>query len=295
MQSKNIQNEGNQGKYWVFFIFYILAILVLFVIYARLNWLLFLIFLIVISLVSFLIYWQIFLLPEFQLTDHLLLSKFVIWNQLFKTPFCMSVKNGEIIGDYALLKIKPPIRLLNIDQKSVVLLEDTYKHNTLLFSGIHLLKNKPKIIGTFSLGFQYIHIGPVDKLTLSKENANGSMTDYHARISLSDKTKTLLHSGVFIYPSISVFYRMDIKRFSANEFREMLTRTTLFKETDSALVSPKQFENFLVNEILKNWFHFSNAVEDEKLLAMFPGKLELVDEIMKGLLLSVYVDNIFTQ
>jgi hypothetical protein len=294
MQTKKIQKKEYIRKYWIFFTFYILAILVLFVLNMGFSWFLFLVFLIVISLVSFLIFWQIFLLPEFRLTDHLILSKYVIQNHLFKSSLCFTVKNGYIVGDYGLLKIKPQIRLLNIDQNSAVLLENSEKQRVLLFSGIHLLKNKPKIIGTFSLGFRYIHIGPVDQFSLSKQNAHGSLTDYHARISLSDKTKTLLHSGVIIYPSLSIFYMLDIKSLGTNEFYETLSRSMLFNKADSTFVTPRQFDNYLVNEILENWSRFANSTEDEKLLAMFPGKFKMADELMNGLLVSVYVDNIFT-
>jgi hypothetical protein len=240
-----------------------------------------------------LVYWQIFVLPDFSLYDHLALSKYIILNQLFKAPIIQSVKDGEIIGDYGLLKIKPGIRLINVDQKSAVLLENDRKYCTLLFNGIHLLENNPRIVGTFSLGFRLIHFGPDNQYSLAKQNTQESLTDYHARIQLAGMTKTQLHSGGFIYPSFSVFYRLDIRNLGTNELNDFLSRTLLLNEKSSSLVSPKQFEVFLMNEILKDWRNFCTSNEDEKIFAENPGKFESLEEIFKDVLLRVYIDNIY--
>jgi hypothetical protein len=289
-----MQMKVHLRKWWGFFIFYILATLLFFIIHEGLNWFLLLLFLIIISLFLFLFYWQIFLFPQFGLLDQLRLSKSVILKQLFNKQICLSVKDGEIVGEYGLLKIKPFFPLLNIDHTSAVLLEDDKKHKFLLFNGFHILRNNPKIIGTFSLGFRHIHLGPVDQYSFSKQKSQESLTAYHSRISQVERTKTQLNSGALIYPSLSIFYRLEITDIPANEFFEILSRIALFKEAGSLPVSPIQFESFLVNRILKNWVYFSKSTEVEKLLSAFPGKFTLMDEILKGLLLEVFVDNIFS-
>jgi hypothetical protein len=293
MHLKNIQKEIVPRKYWIFFIFYILTILIVFITYGGVNWFFLLLFLTIFSFVCFLVYWQIFLLPDFSLEDHLSLSKYIILNQLFKTPLIQSIKDGEIIGDYGLLKNKPRIGLINVDQKSAVLLEDERKHRTFLFNGIHLLSNNPKVAGTFSLGFRSIHFGPDNQFSLAKQNAQESLTDYHARIQLAGMTKTQLHSGAFIYPSFSVFYRLDIRNIGTNDFNDFLSQTLLFNENNSSFISPKQFETFLIGEILKDWRNFCDSNDDEKIFAEFPGKFEALDEKIKYVLLRIYIDKIF--
>jgi hypothetical protein len=292
MQLKNIQKEALPRKFWIFFIFYFLTILIIFITYGGTNWFFLLLLLTILSFFCFLVYWQIFILPDFGLKDHLTLSKYIILNQLFKTPYTYSVKDGEIIGDYGLLKIKPSIRLINVDQKSAVLLIDESKQRTFLFNGIHLLANNPKIAGTFSLGFRFIHIGPDNQYSLVKQNAQESLTDYHARIQLTGMTKTQLHSGAFIYPSFSVFYRLDIRNLGTNELNDFLSRTLLLNEISSSFISPKQFETFLINEILKDWRNFCNSNDDEKIFAEYPGKFESLKEKIKGVLLQIYIDKI---
>jgi hypothetical protein len=293
MQMKNIQKEGSLRKYWFFFIFYILTILLIFLTNGGVSWFLLFLFSTFMSLFFFLTYWQIFILPDFSLFDYFTFAKYIILNQLFKIPIIQSVKDGEIIGDYGLLRIKPSIRIIDVDQKSAVLLEDDKKHTSILFNGTHLFRNNPKIIGTFSLGFRYIHLGPVDQYTLAKQSAKENLTDYHTRITQAGITKTQLHSGAFIYPSFSVFYRLDIKSLGTNKLNEFLSRTMLFKEIGLSIISPRQFENFLINKILEDWLNFCNSNEDEKILAKFPGKFEHAGEIIEGVFLQVFIDNIF--
>jgi hypothetical protein len=293
MHLKNIQKDASQRKFWIFYIFYILTILIIFITYGGINWFFFLLFLSILTLICFLVYWQIFLLPDLSLYDHLTLSKYIILNQLFKTPIIQSVKDGEIIGDYGLLKTKPIVRLITVDQKSAVLLVNERKHKTFLFNGIHLLTNKPKIAGTFSLGFRSIHFGPDDQNSLAKQNAKESLIDYHTRIQLAEMTKTQLHSGAFIYPSFSVFYRLDIKNLGTNDFNDLLSRTLYLNENNSSLVAPKQFDTFLINEILKDWRNFCNSNDDAKIFSEFPGKFEVLEEKIKNVLLQIYIDKIF--
>ena len=76
--------------------------------------------------------------------EHLFLTKNILINQFTRSPLILSIKNGEIEGDYLLLKNKPEIKVLNIDHKSAVLIEDSSNQKSLLLNGVHVLKQESK-------------------------------------------------------------------------------------------------------------------------------------------------------
>ena len=293
MQLKDNKKIDSIRKYWFILLYYILIILVVFIITGKASWSFFVILSSLLTLFCSLFFWQFFILPEIGLSKHMIFSNYIILNQLFKTPLVLSVKNGEIKGDYVLLKKKPNTWVINIDQKSAVLIEDNNNQNSLLLHGIHVLRNNPKIIGSFYLGIHYIHIGPDDQNSLKPKNIQETLTEYHSRINLAQQTKTRLLSGDFIYPSFSVFYRLDKRSQYNNDLEMFLNLTKLFKGKISLLVTSRQFESCLVNEILNNWRKFCINKNREEILAGFSGKFEPTDIRIKGVKSQIYIDHIY--
>lgn len=280
-------------KYWFILLFYILIILVVFIITGQASWTFFIILSAVITLFCSLFFWQLFILPEIGLFKHITFSKYIILNQLFKTPLVLSVKNGEIEGDYGLLKKKPRTQVINIDQKSAILIEDNKNQNSLLLHGLHVLRNNPRIIGTFYLGIRCIHLGPDDQNALMPKNIQESLTEYHTRINLAEQTKTRLLTGDFIYPSFTVLYRLDTRSQYNNDLEMFLNLTKLFKGKFSSLITFHLFETYLVNEILNNWRNFCCYKNREEILAKFPGKFEQKGIRINGVKSQIYIDYIY--
>lgn len=293
MQLKVNKEIDSTRKYWFILLFYILLILVIFIITGQARWSFFLIFSAFIALFYSLVFWQLFILPDIGLSKHLRLSKFIILNQLFNTPLVLSVKNGEIDGDFVLLKNKPNVQVLNIDQKSAVIIEDTPNQTSLLLHGIHIIKNNPKIIGTFYLGFRCVQFGPEDQNALNPKFIQESLAEYHTRITLAEKTKTRLSSGDFIYPSFTVFYKFASQSIDNDDLEMFLNILKLGKKINSAVYSSKHFESYLVNEILKSWWEYCSKKKREEILAEFPGSFEPKDTRIKRVKFRIYIDNIY--
>lgn len=293
MQLKDNKEIDSTRKYWFILLFYVLLILVVFIITGQARWSFFLIFSAFIALFYSLVFWQLFILPDIGLSKHLRLSKFIILNQLFNTPLVLSVKNGEIDGDFVLLKNKPNIQVLNIDQKSAALIEDTPNQTSLLLHGVHIIKNNPRIIGTFYLGFRCVQFGPEDQNTLKPKFIQESLAEYHTRITLAEKTKTRLPSGDFIFPSFTFFYKFASPGIENDDLEMFLNMIKLGKKINSSVYSSKYFESYLINEILKSWWKYCNNKKREEILAEFPGIFEPKDIRIKGVKFQIYIDNIY--
>jgi len=293
MHFRDDMKNDSIRKNWFFLLFYILTILVVLILSGQARWSIFIILISVITLFSSLVFWQLFILPEIGFSKHAILSKYLILNQLFKIPLVLSVKNGEIDGDYSLLKNKPEIRVLIIDQKSAVLVENSTKKNLLLFHGIQVLKDNPKIIGTFFLGIRNIHLGPDSQNALMPKSIQESITEYQARINFAGLTKTHLTSGEIIFPSISIFYRFDLEDNINNNLGMFLDLVRTNNEKAPPIYSPYQFETFLIDEILNNWRSTCNLKTKEEIFTEFPGKFESKELIIPRVKIQIFIEDIF--
>ena len=165
---------------------------------------------------SSMLFWQGFALPDIGVAKHLLLARNILINQFTRSHLILSIKNGEIEGDYLLLKNKPDIKVLSIDHESAVLIVDASNQKMLLLKGIHVFYKNPKITGVFFLGIRNLQIGPRDRADLGPRYSNESLAEYHFRKNSAESTKTRLDSGDLIYPSFSVFYRIIPSREENN-------------------------------------------------------------------------------
>jgi hypothetical protein len=280
-------------KYWLILLFYILIILIVFIISGQLNWIFFIIFSAAITLLCSLFFWQFFILSEIGLSKHFTLSKYIILNQLFRAPLVLSIKNGEIEGDYALLKKKPKIRILNIDSKSAILITDNKNPSALLHHGIHILRSNSNIVGCFYLGIRNIHIGPDDQNSLKPKNIQESIIEYHSRIKFSEQSKTQLLSGDFIYPSFTVFYRLELFGQNNIDLEILKNLKKYIRGNNLSLFTTSDLESFLVNEIISNWQNYCSNKNREEIFNEYSGKYEPTGIKIKGVIFHIYIDHIY--
>ena len=166
MQPKGIKETGSFRNTRLILLSFIFLILIVFFIWAQTPWILFVIVFLIMMIFSTMLFWQQYAIPDLGFTEHILLTKNILINQFTRSPLLLSIKNGEIQGDYLLLKNKPDIKVLNIDHKSAVLIEDSSNQRSLFFNGVHILNKNPKIIGVFYLGIRYVQIGPRERIDL---------------------------------------------------------------------------------------------------------------------------------
>ena len=293
MQLKSDKEVESIGKHWFILLVYILIILIGFNVSSQIHWPLYVIIFTIIAVFFSLAFWQEYALPELELSNHFLLSRFILLNQSFKSPLVLSVHNGEIDGDYILLKKKPDIRVINVDHRSAVLIESISNQKSLLLQGVHILGKNPKIIGVFYLGLRFIQIGPVDKNALEPKNTHESQTEYHSRISSAEKTRTKLLSGDSIFPSFTVFYRPDTTGDYDRDLDLFLNISLMSKGDNSSLITSNELESSLISEIINNWNAFCNNKKMEEILSAFPGIFEPPDLKNIGLKSQVFLDQIY--
>jgi len=213
--------------------------------------------------------------------------------QFFSKNFVFAVSNGEINGDYALLQNKPKIGVITIDNRSAVIIEDKSGKLSLLLSGIHILINNPKIIATFYLGVRFFQVGPSKPAALSPKLIQESLTEYHARICSAEETKTSLTSGEIIFPSFSVFYRLDISGNPASGEEKLQTLYAVSRLIDSSFFKPADLENLLTLKLINSWRRHCEKKNKEDILTNFPGYFEPNDIYLNGVVSQIYIDEIY--
>ena len=252
MQPKSSKEAGSFRNTWLILLTYIIFILIVFFFSGQAPWILFVIAFLILVIFSSMLFWQEYVLPEMGISEHLFLTKNILMTQFTRSPLILSIKNGEIEGDYLLLKNKPEIKVLNIDHKSAVLIEDASNQKSFLLNGVHVLNKNPKIAGVFSLGIRNIQIGPRDKNDFGPKYSNENLAEYHFRKNSAERTRTKLFSGELIYPSFSIFYRIapsGDKKKDGMLFQRIYEK---FSSGDSDLVSSDRIDEFIVLQILKN-------------------------------------------
>lgn len=293
MQLKSIKEVESTRKHWFILLVYILIILIGFIVSGQIHWPLYVIIFTTIAVFFSLAFWQEYILPDFGLSNNYLLSRYILLNQFFKSPLVLSVKNGEIEGDYILLKKKPVVRVINVDHRSAVIIESKSNQKSLLLQGVHILGKNPKIIGVFYLGLRFIQIGPVDKNTLEPKNTHESQTEYHSRISSAVKTRTKLLSGDSIFPSFTVFYRPDTTGNYLRDINLFLKIIQMSKGDNASTITSHELESDLISEIIDNWNAYCKNKKLEEILYEFPGIFELSDFKIIGVKSQVFIDQIY--
>ena len=124
MQPNSSKEAGPLRKTWLILLTYIIFILIVFFFSGQAHWILFVFVFLILVIFTSMLFWQGYVLPDLNISDHLFLAKNILINQFTRSPLILSIKNGEIAGDYLLLKNKPEIKILNIDHKSAVLIEN---------------------------------------------------------------------------------------------------------------------------------------------------------------------------
>ena len=275
MQLKSFKEAGSFRKTRSVLLLLICFILIVFLLWAEAPWILFVIAFLVLMIFSSMLFWQQYAIPDLDIAEHLLLTKNILLNQITRSPLFLSIKNGEIKGDYLLLKNKPDIKVLNIDHKSAVLIEGTSNQRSLFINGVHILNKNPKIIGVFYLGIRHLQIGPHERSDLGPKNSNESLAEFHLRKETAERTKTKLFSGDFIFPSFSIFYKIahsgEVKMESL-PFQRICEK---IGSSDSNLVSPEKIDEFIIFQLLKKWNTFCENKNLDEILADFPDSFEL--------------------
>jgi hypothetical protein len=293
MQLKNNKEIGTSKNIWLFLLVYVVLILIGFIISGQAHWILFVIIFLIITIFSSMVFWQGYVLPDLGLAKHFSLAKYILLNQFIKSPLILSITNGEIEGDYLLLKKKPLNQVLNIDPKSAVLIEDASNHKSQLLYGVHVLNKNPRIIGVFYLGLRSLQIGPNDKNDLVSKNSHESLAEYHSRINAAEKTKTKLLSGDLIYPSFSVFYRIDSSGNEEKDLDLFLKISRRLNGANISLFSPRELDEYITNEILNFWAAFCENKKRDEILAAFPNTFELSDVKKLGINSRIYLERIY--
>jgi len=275
MQPKSGKEAGSFRNTWLILLTYIIFILIVFFFSGQAHWILFVFVFLILMIFSSMLFWQEYVLPDLNISDHLFLAKNILINQFTRSSLILSIKNGEIEGDYLLLKNKPEIKILNIDHKSAVLIEDASNQSTLLLNGVHVLSMNPKIAGVFSLGIRNMQIGPRDRNDLGPKYSNESLAEYHFRKNSAERTRTKLFSGDLVYPSFSIFYRIAPSGEEKKD-RELFQKIyEKLSSGDSDLVSSEKIDEFIIFQILTKWNSFCENKSLDEVLAEFPDSFEL--------------------
>lgn len=293
MQLRSSKEMESTRKYWFILLVYILLILIGFIISGQIYWTLYAIIFSIIVIFTSLVFWQEYILPDLGLSKHLSLAKNILINQFIKSSLILSIRNGDIEGDYPLLKKKPDVKVIKIDQKSAVLIESASKKKSLLFYGIHVLSKNLKIIGVFYLGLRSINIGPDNKNGLAPIFSHESLVDYHSRINSAEKTKTQLLSGESIYPSFSIFYRIDSTGDYEKDLDLILNISKKLNRGNSSLITPRGLDKYLINEFLNNWNSFCENKNREEILAVIPNSFDLTEIRDCGIKSQIFLDQIY--
>jgi len=275
MQPKSGKEAGFFRKSWLILLTYIIFILIAFFFSGQAHWILFVFVFLILVIFSSMLFWQEYVLPDLNFSDHLFLAKNLLINQFTRSSLILSIKNGEIEGDYLLLKNKPEIKILNIDHKSAVLIEEVSDHSLLLLNGVHVLNKNPKIVGVFSLGIRNMQIGPRDRNDLGPKYSNESLAEYHFRKNSAERTRTKLFSGDLVYPSFSIFYRIapsGEEKMDSKLFQRIYEKLS---SGDSDLVSSDRLDEFIIFQIIKKWNFFCENKNLDEILAEFPDSFEL--------------------
>ncbi len=275
MQHKSIKDTGPFGNSRLTLLSFIIIILIVFLFGAQAPWNFFVILFLIVVIFSTMLFWQQYVIPDLDIVDHLLLTKNILLNQFNRSPLILSIKNGEIKGDYLLLINKPDIKVLNIDHKSAVLIEDASNQRSLLLNGIHILRKNPRILGFFDLGIRYLQIGPEGRIDLGPKYINESLADYHLRKEAAERTKTKLSSGNSIYPSFSIFYRIAP---TGEKNKDTILFQSIYEKIgrrDSEQVSSEKMDEFIIIQLLKKWNAFSVNKSLDEILAEFPVSFEI--------------------
>lgn len=280
MQPTRSKEAGSFRNSWLILLAYIIFILIVFFFSGQPHWIIFVLVFLILMTFSSMLYWQEYALPGLDFAKHLFLAKNILINQFTRSPLILSIKNGEIEGDYLLLKNKPEIKVLDIDHKSAVLIEDASNQKSLLLNGTHVLYENPTITGVFSLVIRYLQIGPGDKNDLGPRYSNESLAEYHFRKNSVESTRTKLFSGDLIYPSFSIFYRIAPSGDEENNGKLFQKIYEKFSSGDSDLVSSDNIDEFIISQILQKWRSFCENKTLDEILAQFPDifELSLLDE-----------------
>jgi len=239
------------------------------------------------------LFWQGYALPDLDIAGHFFLAKSILMNQFARSPLILSIKNGEIEGDYLLFKNKPEIKILNIDHKSAVLIKNVANHESLLLNGVHVLNKNPKITGVFFLGILNMQIGPRDTNDLRPKNSDESLAEYHSRKTSAELTKTKLTSGDLIYPSFSIFYRITPSGEEKMDGRLFQRIREKIGSEDSVLVSTESVNEFIKYQILTKWNTICENKNLNEILSEFPATFEL--SLLDGLCIKsrIVLDHIY--
>jgi len=293
MHPKSIKELGSSRNFRIILQLFIFLILIVFLIWAQTPWIFFVIVFLFVTLFFTMFFWQQYAFPDFGIAEHFLLTKNILINQFSKSNLILSIKNGKIEGDYLLLKNKPDIKILNIDHKSAVLLEDTSNQKSVLFNGVHIIYGNPKIIGVFYLGLRFVQIGPREKSDLGPKHSYESLAEYHLRKETTEKTLTRLVSGDLIFPSFSIFYKIEP---AGKEKMENTQFQGICKEVASGifdLISTEKIDEFIVFQLLKKWNAFCENKSLHEILVESPDSFEFLFINEFGIRSRITLDQIF--
>lgn len=275
MQPKSSKETGSFRNTRVILLTFIVFILIVFIFWSQAQWILFVIVFLILVIFSSMLFWQQYALPNLSIAEHFFLAKNILINQFTRSPLILSIKDGKIEGDYPLLKNKPEIKVLSIDHKSVVLIENASDQKSFLLNGIHVLNKNPKIIGVYDLGIRFLQIGPSGKNELGPKFSNESLADYHLRKVAVERTKTKLSSGDLIYPSFTIFYRIAVSGDEIIDGKMFQSIYEKFIRGDSDLVSSDQVDEFIIFQLLNNWNSFCENKNSDEIRAEFSNSIEL--------------------
>jgi hypothetical protein len=291
LESKNNQGSFRNSRLILFSIIVFILIVFLFLVQAR--WIIFVIFFLVVVIFSTLLFWLQYAVPELGIAEQLILAKKILFNQFTNSSLILTIINGKIEGDYLLLKNKPEIHYLNIDHKSAVLVENTSNQRLLYLNGIHRFNKKLKILGVFDIGFRYLQIGPCERSEIGPRQAKESIADFHLRKKKVEKTKTRLSSGDLIYPSFSIFYRLDSS--GQEKMDNVLFRSVYkkFGDHSTELLSSEMIDEFIVSQIVKLWSKYCENKELDEIFIKFPASFDLPWSTEFGIKTKITLDQVF--
>ena len=119
------------------------------------------------------------------------------------------LKAGKTNQEYFLLKKKPLVRYLYIDNDSAAIISKPNDQLDVITAGLYHLAKGEKLFSTIDLKLRHFSYGPADSENPFELMKSGeSYTDFHARQLRSQKVKATTKDNYEIYASFNIYYQL---------------------------------------------------------------------------------------
>lgn len=232
-------------------------------------------------------------LPETTVGQILQILKLSLIHSLSTKPLIYKIRNGEINGDYFLLKIKPRINLLWIDRQSAALIVVDGKKLGIRFSGFYVFSKPVTIFCTLFTSTRRVVFGPDSQSALSAIGSGERISNHHARIRSGIRTQSITKDGITVFPNFEIIYRIDTQK-NHEELIKILKSLPGFQSPSGSKESLEIIENYLLQITLLEWKRLIAELTHAQVLNKIPFIIHTQNLFNNGLIFKIYVPTILT-